>query len=326
MEEQDYLVGFDLGGTKMIASLLDRSGSVLASSRGRTPGESGADPVTEAMADLVRELCADAKVPLSALRAVGAAVPGILDEDADLVTLTNLNLKNYPLRAKLQKALGVPVILENDVNAGTWAEFVAGAGKGKKNLVGVFVGTGIGGAIVLDGKLHRGSRGAAGEVGHMIVLEGGPLCGCGRYGCLEALASRTAMAKDAVAAIAAGLVPELVEKTGTDFKKLKSSAFEKALAKGNPVIAKIVERSAYHLGVGLSNLAMALDPDCFVLGGGFVARLGDHYVKAVENSLKALMPGGPEILIGALGDDAVPLGAAFLARERLAGPSGKNGS
>jgi glucokinase len=323
MSNTDYCIGFDLGGTKMIAALVAPDGSILARARSKTPGEEGADAVAEAMAATVEEVCAAAGVPKTAVAAVGAAVPGVIDPAKGSVTLTNLNLKNYPLRATLQKRLGLKVILENDVNAGTWAEYKVGAAKGLRHVVGVFVGTGIGGGLVLDGRLYRGARGSAGEVGHIIQLDGGPLCGCGQYGCLESLASRTAMAKDAVAMAAAGRLPELSERTGTDFKKFKSSAFEKGLDDGNPYIVKIVDRAAYHLGLGLANLAMVLNPEAFVIGGGFANRLRDGYLakvvevmkhKAMKDVVKDV-----KVLLGSLDDDAGPLGAALLAREALSG-------
>jgi glucokinase len=143
---------------------------------------------------------------------------------------------------------------------------------------------------------------------------------------LEAFASRTAMAKDAVAAAAAGNLPELVEKTGTDFKKFKSSIFEKGLDKGNPTIAKIVDRAAYHLGVGLANAAMLLNPEAFVIGGGFADRLREGYLKRVTETMRSramtFVAKDVKVLLGALGDDAVPLGAALLAMESIERDSG----
>jgi glucokinase len=321
MKQSEFCVGFDLGGTKMIAALVDGEGKIIARSRGRTPGEEGADAVATAMADTIRDVCGQAGIAPTAVSAVGAAVPGVIDPVRGTVTLTNLNLKDYPLRASLEKALGVKVVLENDVNAGTWAEFASGAAKGYRHVIGVFVGTGIGGGLVLDGKLYRGARGAAGEIGHIIIRDGGPLCGCGQYGCLEAFASRTAMAKDAVAAAAAGNLPELIDKTGTDFKKFKSSVFEKGLDKGNPSITKIVDRAAYHLGVGLANVAMLLNPEAFVIGGGFADRLREGYLKRVTETMRShamtFVAKDIKVLLGVHGDDAVPLGAALLAREAL---------
>ena len=319
MMKDQYCIGFDLGGTKMIAALVDDEGRVVARSRAKTPGEEGPDAVAKAMAETVRDACAQANVEVSAVVAVGAAVPGIIDPARGTVTLTNLNLTDYPLRESLERALGTKVVLENDVNAGTWAEFKVGAAKGLRHVVGVFVGTGIGGGLVLDGKLFRGSRGSAGEIGHMVIMEGGPLCGCGKYGCLEAFASRTAMAKDAVALAAAGRLPELVDKTGTDFKKFKSSVFERGLDLGNPLMLAIVDRAAYHLGIGLAAVANLLNPEAFVLGGGFADRLRSGYLERVTETMRAQAMGGVgdgiKVLLGELGDDAVPLGAALLARE-----------
>jgi len=318
MKDDAYYIGFDLGGTKMIAALVDGDGTIVARARGKTPGDEGADAVSAAMAATIQEACAQAGLPPEKVKAIGAAVPGVMDPVRGTVTLTNLNLKDYPLRANLEKALGLPVVMENDVNAGTWAEFKLGAAKGMSHVVGVFVGTGIGGGLILDGKLYRGWKGSAGEVGHLIIQEGGPLCGCGQYGCLEAFSSRNAMAKDAVSAAAAGNLPELIDKTGTDFRKFKSSIFEKGLEKGNPDIIKIVDRSAFHLGVALASVAMLLNPEAFVIGGGFADRLQERYLDIVFRTMREhAMPSvinEVQVLMGSLGDDAVPLGAALLAR------------
>ncbi len=314
-----YHIGFDLGGTKMIAALMTEGGELVESVRQKTPGEDGADAVCQSMAELVENLLKEAKVDKTAVLSAGVAVPGIIDPSAGTVNLTNLELRDYPLRAKLEKALGVKVVLENDVNAGTWAEFKLGAVKGYRHVVGVFVGTGIGGGLILDGKLYRGRQGAAGEIGHMIIMEGGPLCGCGQFGCLEAFASRSAMAKDAVAAASAGRLPEIMDKTGTDFKRFKSSVFERGLEKNNAYMIKIVERAAFHLGVGLANVVMLLNPEAFVIGGGFADRLRKGYLNIVkdamrEHAMSELTKDVP-VSLGILGDDAVPLGAALLAKE-----------
>ncbi|GAB1481976.1 ROK family protein [Treponema sp.] len=319
MKQAHYYIGFDLGGTKMIAALVDEKGNILSRSRSRTPGEEGPDAVAAAMAKTVEAACAEAKIDPSEISALGAAIPGIIDPERGTVNLTNLNLKEYPLKSSLEKALKVPVILENDVNAGTWAEFALGAAKGYRHVIGVFVGTGIGGGLILDGKLYRGWRGSAGEIGHLIIQDGGPLCGCGQYGCLEAFAARTAMAKDAVAIAAAGHLPELINKTGTDFKKFKSSIFEKALDMGNESVQGIVDRAAYHLGVGLASAAMLLNPEVFVIGGGFADRLRGSYLETVTKTMHSKAMNGViqdvKVILGTLGDDAVPLGAALLARD-----------
>ncbi|HSV56548.1 MAG TPA: ROK family protein, partial [Magnetospirillaceae bacterium] len=226
----------------------------------------------------------------------------------------------------LASRTGAPVFLENDVQAGTLGELRGGALRGRRNAAAIFVGTGIGGGVVLDGKLYRGSTGSAGEVGHLILQDGGALCGCGRRGCLEALASRTAMARDAVAAASSGKAPVLHKHAGTDFRKYRSSAFARSVEAGEKEIQRIVERSAYWLGVGAACLAAILNPEAVVLGGGMVARFPALYRDEARKSLKDhLIPTlEVELLVTELGDLAVPLGAAWAAREGL--ETGKAGT
>jgi glucokinase len=230
-----------------------------------------------------------------------------------------MGFKDYKLGAELSGLFGAPAVRENDVQAGVYGELRAGALRGKMNAVGVFVGTGIGGGIVIDGKLYRGATGSAGEVGHMILHEGGAACGCGNYGCLEALASRTAMAKDAVAQAATGKAPALYSLVGSDIRKCRSSVLFDAIEGGDKSVKKAVDRAAAWLGVGLANLVHVLNPEAIVVGGGVVMRFGQKFLeRAVASMEEHLMPGlsgTAEILLSELGDLAVPTGAACVALE-----------
>jgi glucokinase len=322
MGQNNRYIGVDLGATKTLAVLFDESLSPLGQARVKTPSEKDADAVLDAILALINEVCALCDCAVADLACVGVAVPAPIDRASGIVIQApNMGLKDYPMAKRMNKALGVPVYLENDVRAGAWAEYRKGALRGFRNSIAVFIGTGIGGGIIIDGKLLDGSHGHAGEVGHMILQEGGASCGCGQYGCLEALASRTAMAKDAAAAIASGKSPALLEKAGSDFRKLKSSAFEHALSLKDPITQRIVERSAFWAGVGLANLVNVLDPEAIVLGGGIVSRFGDLYRAKAEESMRAhIMPGfvkGVKVLASELGDLAVPSGAAITAKESL---------
>ena len=197
-------VGVDLGGTKILAAAFDSKLKVLATEKAKTPKDANSASIVAALADAVRRVLAKAGEGL-VLGGVGVSVPGPLDREKGIVRYTpNMGFKDYKLGQEIAGLFGAPAFLDNDVQAGVYGELRAGALRGKLNAVGVFVGTGIGGGIVIDGKLYRGATGSAGEVGHMILHEGGALCGCGNYGCLEALASRTAMAKDAVGQSASG--------------------------------------------------------------------------------------------------------------------------
>jgi glucokinase len=310
----------DLGATKTLAVLFDWEMRPVGQTRSKTPSDKGGDAILETILSLVSELRASSGPDYVAISGIGVAVPAPIDRSTgSIIQAPNMGLKDYPMGKKLAKALGAPAFLENDVRAGVWGEYRLGALRGFSDALGIFVGTGIGGGILLGGKLLDGSHGHAGEIGHMILQEGGAACGCGQYGCLEALASRTAMAKDSVAAIASGKSPALMEKYGTDLRKLKSSAFEFAFQQKDEAITRIVARSAHWTGVGMANLVNILDPEAIVLGGGIMTRFGEFYRKAAEESMRAhMLPGfakGVKVLLASLGDLSVPTGAALAAKD-----------
>jgi glucokinase len=332
-DERIY-VGVDLGGTKILAVAFDSKLKVLASVKAKTPREANAGPVVSALVEAVRKVIAETSPREGEgreLGGVGVAVPGPLDRAKGIVRYTpNMGFKDYRLGAELAGLFGAQAYLENDVQAGVYGELRAGALRGKMNAVGVFVGTGIGGGIVIDGKLYRGSSGSAGEVGHMILQEGGPACGCGNYGCLEALASRTAIAKDAIGQAAAGKAPALYSLAGSDLRKCRSSVLMGAVEGGDKGVKRAIDRAADWLGVGLANIVHVLNPEAIVVGGGVASRFGQKYIdRAVASMEKHLMPGlsgTVEILLSELGDLAVPAGAACVAiegsRSPEAGPGG----
>lgn len=312
------VVGFDMGGTKMIAEVVDRRSRVVARVRERTGAEEGAEAVYGRVVDAIHAALNKARG--RKLAAIGVAAPGPLDRKKGIIIETpNLGLRRFPIAGRLRKEFGVPVLLENDVNAGVYGEYRAGAARGFRNIVGIFVGTGIGGGLVLDGRLYIGGTGNAGEIGHMIIQTDGPLCGCGQYGCVEALASRTAIAKDAAALAGAGAAPAMLAAGGTDLKDIKSGALAAAIEKGETAVRRVVERAAHFVGIAMANCANLLAPEVIVLGGGLLEKLGDLFLEQAERSMREhAMPSlvaGTKVVLAALGDDAVPIGAAVLARE-----------
>ena len=320
-------VGADLGATKVLAAVFDSSMKPLATEKAKTPREADSKAVIAALADTVKRAIAAAGASAGLVAGVGVTVPGPLDRGKGIVRYTpNMGFKDYPLGAELAGLFGAPAFLENDVQAGVYGELRAGALRGRRNAVGVFVGTGIGGGIVIDGKLYRGATGSAGEVGHMTLLDGGALCGCGNYGCLEALASRSAMAKDAATLAAAGKAPGMLRAAGTDLRKYRSSAFAEAIDAGDKAVRKAVDRAAYWLGVGLANIVHVLNPEAIVVGGGIAERFGQRFVdcavSAMEDHLLPGLAGSVEVLLSELGDLAVPTGVAYVAAEAAAGGGG----
>jgi glucokinase len=315
-----YSIGFDLGGMKMLCVLFDDDFKPVHKIKVKTPPDNDATVVLEAIAGLTAETVKQAGISINDVQCAGIAVPGPVDRNQGIVISTpNMGLVDFPLKRDLESKWGIPVFIENDANAGTYGEFRRGAGRGKKNVAGIFIGTGIGGGIVIDGKLYCGSAGYAGEIGHIIIMEGGPLCGCGQYGCLEAFASRTSMAKDAIAAAVAGNIPAAYKVAGSDFKLYKSKVFDICLKEGDARIQSIVDRAAYHMGIGMANLVNILNPELIVLGGGIADRIGEPYLRAVRKSMEDhLMQGIAKtisVALSELKELAIPIGAACIAVE-----------
>ena len=321
---KEVIVGIDMGGTSLRALVVNARNEILAIEKTPTHVAQKPDGLIRDLAVMVEDVVASAGLRKSQLRAVSIGAPGAVDPERGMVYhAPNLGWDAVPLGAKLGKLLNVPVFAENDVNVGVAGEYALGAGQGARELVGIFVGTGIGGGIMSQGRLYLGSRGAAAEVGHMIVQVDGPLCGCGNHGCLEAVASRTAMERDVRAAIHAGqksCVLEIMEERGKD--RMTSSIIQRALKRNDAVMRKVMKRAEYLLGLAVASVVNLLDPNCVVMGGGIAERLGEHFVgpirkTAYENFLRRHDAERVKIVCGTLGDNAGPLGAVVLARRRL---------
>ena len=314
--------GVDLGGTKIAATVMDAEWRILGHARVGSRAGQGGDAVTDNLVGAVRAALRRAEAPPEALRGVGIGAPGPLDGESGVILFApNLGMHNYPLRARVEERLGVPVVLDNDVNLGTYGEYVAGAAHGRRYVLGVFPGTGVGGGLVLDGRLFRGWNGAAGEIGHTIVAAGGTLCGCGQRGCVEAYASRSAIARDLVMLAAVGQAPTIREAAGTSLKKVKSGVIARSIAAGEQAVQAVVERAADYLGIGIANCVNLLSPELVVIGGGLVEKLGPAYVERVAASMRrhalAATVRGVEVVAAQLGDQAVVRGAVALLREAL---------
>lgn len=282
------LVGVDLGGTSLLAVATTKKGKILGRKKIKTKADQGANAVLKRIERTIRDAVDQADAKLSHVRAIGIGAPGPLNPKTGVI-LHAPNLgptwNDLPLAAHLSQELGPPVYLGNDVNVGAIGEHALGAGQGHKSLVAVFVGTGIGGGLILNNRLYRGVRYTAGEVGHMVLQADGPVCSCGKYGCVEALASRTAIERDIRAQIAAGrpsVVPALME--GKDQAQITSSVIEKALDAGDQVVSEVMAQAEYYIGLMVANLVNLLDPEVIVLGGGVVERLGERYLEPVRET------------------------------------------
>jgi glucokinase len=314
--------GIDLGGTKIQAVVVNEAHEVLGAARLPTPTTGGPADVALAMIAAVREALEQAGVGPAELTAVGVGSPGAVDEEAGTVTSAR-NLPDwegsYPLGEKLEAALGAPVALSNDVNVATQAEFALGAAKPFKSILGVFWGTGVGGGIVLDGQMWEG-RGAAGEIGHVVVKSDGRRCPCGRIGCMEAYAGRGAMELRAREKVDEGektVLFEIMEERGKP--RLSSGIWARALERDDKLAHQLVDRAVDAIGVAVASSLNLLDVDAVVIGGGLGLRLGEPYVEKIR---AAMMPHlfadhrPPEILLASLGDLGGAIGATLLAAGR----------
>ena len=321
--ERELYAGLDLGGTKVAAALLTGDGRVVGRARLSSRAGSAAEVVADTVIAAVDEALHGAGVTRAALRGAGIGAPGPLDFDTGVIVFApNLGMRDFPLRDYISERLGVPVFLDNDVNMGTYGEYLAGAARGFRYVLGVFPGTGVGGGLVVNGRVFRGANGTAGEVGHIIVQQGGALCGCGQRGCLEAYASRSAIARDLVMLAAIGQAPTVRAAAGTRLKAVKSGVIARAVAAKEPAVRAVVERSARFLGIGIANCVNLFSPDLVVLGGGLVEKLGGRYVAQVERAMRkhALQASaaGVRVVAAELGDAAAIHGAVGGLREMLA--------
>jgi glucokinase len=324
-----HVVGVDLGGTKILAAVVNAEGQIVAESKQKTKPKDGQDAVIERMAETVRRSVQEAGLDWEEVQAVGVGVPGPMDPETGIV-YNPPNLPGWnqvPLGRRLSEALGVPVFLENDVNLGTLGEHALGAGRGTKDMVGIFVGTGIGGGLILDGKLRSGYRHAAAEIGHMILMPDGPVCGCGKRGCVEALASRTAIERDIYLGLAAGresLIPKLTE---GEANRLTSGLLVKAWSRGDPLVREIIGRAQWYLGLLTASIVNLIDPEMVVFGGGVAQGLGEDFLPPIcviarQYCIQQMNADKVRIVAATLGDYAGVLGAAVLAhRQSAASPT-----
>jgi glucokinase len=312
--------GIDLGGTKIQAVVVDADSAVLGQARHPTPTSGGPAGVAAAMAAALREAAQAAGIEPAALAGVGVGSPGAIDATAGTVSGAR-NLPgwtgSFTLAAVLGEQLGVPVSLGNDVQVATDAEVALGAGRGRRSLVGVFWGTGVGGGIVLDGKPWLG-RGAAGEIGHMVVKRGGRRCPCGRRGCLEAYAGRAAMEARAREQHAEGRKTDLfklMEHHGR--ARLTSGIWARALEHGDPLATELIDEAVAALGAGIASAVNLLDCEAVVIGGGLGVRFGEPYVARIAAAMQPHLfvdERPPAVELAALGDLGGAIGAALLAR------------
>lgn len=312
-----YAIGIDIGGTKIAGALVDPHGSIIRESRVPTPAQDS-DAIADCVIDLINELAEGVEVV-----AAGVAAAGFIDaERANIIYAPNLSWRHEPFKAKLQARVSIPVFIENDANAAGWAEYRFGAGRGVKHMVMLTIGTGVGGAIIVDGHLLRGGFGIAAELGHMRLVPNGRPCGCGQNGCIEQYGSGTALLRAAKELVASG------DPLGSRLAELQTEAGELT---GAQVYQAITERDAgalssltqlgTWLGEAAASLVAVLDPEIIVVGGG-VSAAGDLLLDPIKKSFDEHLPASDfrphlKFSIAEFVNDAGVVGAADLARREV---------
>lgn len=315
-------VGFDLGGTKMNSVLFNRKFDPIARRRKKTRGADGATAGVERIRATIEKLLEEGELDRSRLGGIGVGCPGPLDlDDGVILAAPNLGWKEVPLKKILEKEFDCPVWICNDVDAGVYGEYRFGAAIGARTALGVFPGTGIGGGMVYEGKIFRGKTSSCLEIGHIPVVIDGAVCGCGRRGCLETVASRLALSAEIAKAAYRGQAPHLLRVAGTDLANIRSSTIREAIEAGDEIVEEIIRDGARFLGIALAGTVNLLSPDIIILGGGLVEAMPRLYIDEVAKSLaRHVMPSYQktyELKAAKLGDDAGAMGAAAWARRLI---------
>ena len=320
--EKDVWIGFDLGGTKMLAKVFDSDFKSLGQARTKTKGYEGVKAGIDRITSTVRSALKSADIDAKDLSGIGIGCPGPLDlEEGIILSAPNLGWSGVHIKKHLEEEFSCPTIIVNDVDAGVYGEYRFGAAAKARTALGVFPGTGIGGGCVYDGQIIRGKTTSCMEIGHVQVVPHGPLCGCGHRGCLEAVASRLVIAAQCSAAAYRGQAPYLMKNVGTDLKDIRSGALSAAISAGDKQVERIVRDAAKHIGYAVASMVNVLAPDVVVLGGGLVEAMTKLFIGEVRHTAKdRVMPAlfdAFDVVPAELGDNAGVIGAAAWAEHEL---------
>lgn len=317
-----YIIGIDLGGTKIATAVADSKGNILKQINIPTLADKGADIVIDRVISSVDKILEESGINIKDVASLGIGVPGHVDAQKGIITKApNLpGFENIEIRKKLKKHFPIEIIIDNDANAATIGEFKLGAGKNKQNMLFITVSTGIGGGLVIGGNIYHGSSNNAGEIGHMILDPKGPKCNCGNRGCLEAFASGPAMAKRAIKKLSnESKIREeasiLVNMVDGDVEKITSKEISIAASEGDKFSMEIIKENAEYIGIGLVNIINVIDPEVIVLGGG-VSMIGKPLFKAIKKTMENYSSINknnlPDVIPAELGYDAGIIGAIAL--------------
>lgn len=322
--ERKYIISIDMGGTKILGAIINSKAGIVARYKKATKSKKDNSKQTDfaqSLYSVITELLGETKIPESQIKAICLGIPGSVNPISGKIGIApNLNIKNYNIKQKLQKYTSIPVLVENDVNLASLGIQHFGYGLDKKNLLVVFVGTGIGGGLIFNSRLYRGSTFFAGEIGHIEVIKSGPKCGCGRMGCFEAVASRTAIVRNIVADIKAGKKSSL-SKMVKENLPIKSKSLANAVINNDKLVIRHLSNACETIGSVLANINNLLNLEMIVMGGGAVEALSKFMIPKiklsfVKHSLSSTAK-GVRIVATKLGDDAALYGGIPLAEEFL---------
>ncbi len=313
-----YYVGIDLGGTNIVAGVVDEKYNIVAKASTKTNCPRPEKEIADDMAKMAIQAVENAGLTMDQIEWIGVGTPGIANSETGIIEYSNnLGFKNTPMVEYIRETIDKPVFIENDANAAAYGEYVAGAAKGAKNAVCITLGTGVGGGIIIDGKIYSGSNFAGAEIGHTVIEVDGAQCSCGRKGCFEAYSSATGlirMTKEAIAENPDGIMAKMAEKNG---KVTARTSFD-SMREGDEVAKVIVDKYIKYLAAGITNTINIFQPDVLCIGGG-VCNEGDALLLPVKAIVKEEVytrnsEKNTEIVIAKLGNDAGIIGAAFLGR------------
>lgn len=311
-------IGVDLGGTNIQAGVVDSSGKVLTRAKTKTHADRGLDAVVERLVKVVHEACDKAGDDVTTIRAMGVGAPGTVDSQRGIVNkAVNLRWDHVPLGEMLKRKLELPVILDNDVNVGAWGEYVCGAGRDHGDQLAVFVGTGVGGGLVINGGIYHGHHMTAGEIGHTIVQSD---AGLGRR-TLENMSSRTSIVNLLSQLIKSNHPSMLIKLTEGDLDRIRSKVLAQAYEENDALTKEVIRSAASYLGASIASTVTLLSLSCVVIGGGVTEALGDPWVAEIKRAFRQFVfPADLQevpILMSELNDDAGLVGAALIAHEHF---------
>lgn len=311
-----YVIGVDLGGTKILTALANLQGEIIQRVRVATAANEPANEVVKRIIDTVWQVIKDAQIKKDEVLRIGIGSPGPLDLERGIVLFSpNLKWSNVAIVHLMESALKIPVVLENDANAAALAEYHFGAGQGANPVVYMTISTGIGGGVIINGQILHGYNNNAGEIGHHTIIADGPICGCGNRGCLEALASGTALGRYGREAVEQGL-ETMISDLVSEPQEIDGSIVTKAAYAGDRVALEITKKVATYIGIGLANMVNIFNPQIIVLGGG-VTKAGDLLIETIKQTVaeRALKASAQDcqITFAELGSDVGVLGAIAVA-------------